>query len=79
MLLKSSISIKLAEQAAYLESALIVEDNRAVVLTSISDQKSSEISIYDKQSKLLHRTSLKCEVYSLGTINRYELFYLLPS
>jgi hypothetical protein len=58
-----------------------MDDDRLVMITSKIATEVGEIFIYDKTGKLLHTHVLPCEAYqpAIGTINRYELFYLLTT
>jgi hypothetical protein len=80
MLLKNGVNIELNPQPRYLENALLLEDDRVAVISSKLSPEEAEIFIYDGKSKLLHTHRLTTEVFyqGCGTINRHELFYLLP-
>lgn len=79
MLLKNGVSVELNPQPRYLENALLLDDDRVAVISSKLNPEEAEIFIY-KDNKLIHTHRLNVEVFyqGCGTINRHELFYLLP-
>ena len=80
MLLKNHVAVELNPQPRYMENALLLEDDRVAVISSRLVPEEAEIFIYDSKGKLLHTHRLTTEVFyqGCGTINRHELFYLLP-
>lgn len=80
MLLKNFVQVDLNPQPRYLENAILMEDDRVAVITSKLNPEEAEIFIYGKENKLLYTHRITTEVFyqACGTINRHELFYLLP-
>ena len=81
MLLKNNVEITLNPPVRYLETAILMEDDKVAVITSRIATEVCDIYIYDKAGTVLHTLSFPCEVYqpAVGTINRYELFYLVSN
>lgn len=93
MLLKSKLPIKLdpeiagtaeAPKVVFSELPLLLEDDGVAVILNRYNPDVCDIEIYDKTGKLAHRHHLDCELMNfekmsnIGTINRHELFYLMP-
>lgn len=93
MLLKSKLEIKLdpeivgtadAPNVTFVELPLLLEDDKVAVVLNKFNPDHSYIEIYDKHHKLEHRHRIDGELMNfeklanIGTINRHELFYLMP-
>jgi len=79
MILNNRVEIKLAERPPYLEGALLMDEDRVVLVTSKLNPEEAVIYVYDSKGKLLKKHEEKGEIMNFNTINRTEVFGLLPS
>lgn len=55
MILNNRVEIKLSEKPPYLEGALLMDDDRVVLVTSKLNPEEAVIYVYDSKGKLLHK------------------------